>query len=80
MIAKHPTSGVEVRILGSWHWLWCFSFSFVYYIAKGMWKWALISFLTFNGLWIIFPILNRKLVRSHYEHMGWEILVEEKYR
>ena len=73
MIAEHPTSGAKRAILGPLHWLWCFLFGFFYYAAKGMWGPAIISFFTLNGLLLIFPIMNRGLVRKHYENGGWKV-------
>lgn len=74
MIAEHPTSGAKQTILGSAHWLWCALFGWIYYLSKGMWGIALISFVTMNGLLVILPIMNRGLVRKHYENKGWRIL------
>ena len=73
MIAEHPTSGTKRVILGPLHWLWCFLFTFFYYAAKGMWGAAVISFFTANGLFVIFPIMNKGLVRRHYENLGWRV-------
>ena len=73
MEVEHPASGTVKDVLGSWHRLWCFLFGPFYYACKGMWGWALISFITFNGLWIIMPLWNRTIVRSHYENKGWRI-------
>ncbi len=38
-----------------------------------MWGLALISLITLNGLLVILPIMNRGLVRKHYENLGWKI-------
>ncbi len=73
MMAEHASSGVTRRILGPLHWLWCFLFGCIYYIAKGMWGMAFISFFTLNGLFIIFPIMNKLLVIRHYENLGWKV-------
>ena len=77
MIAQHPTSGVKIKILSDSHWLWCFLFGWLYYASKGMWGIAVISFVTINGLLIVFPIMNRKLVRNYHERNGW-IIEDEK--
>ena len=34
---------------------------------------AVVNFFTLNGLFLIMPIMNRSLVRKHYENMGWKI-------
>ena len=74
MFAEHPASGSRIVILGGLHRLWCLLFGFIYYAFKGMWGWAILSFITLNGLWIGFPLWNRSIVRSHYVHKGWRIL------
>ena len=71
MIAEHPTSGVKKIVLGSLHRLWCFLFGPIYYAFKGCWGWAIISFFTANGLFVIFPLWNRTIIRLHYEKAGW---------
>ena len=73
MIAEQPTTEATRTILGPLHWLWCLLFGFVYYAAKGMWGMAVISLFTFNGLIVILPIMNKGLVRKHYENLGWKI-------
>ena len=73
MIAQNPTTDAERTITGPLHWLWCFLFGWFYYGAKGMWGMAIISFLTANGLLLILPIMNKGLVRKHYENLGWKV-------
>lgn len=73
MIAEHPTNGTKQIILGSAHWLWCALFGWIYYASKSMWGIALINFFTANGLLVILPIMNKGLVRKHYETRGWKI-------
>ena len=73
MIAEQPTSGAKRTILGPLHWLWCFLFGFIYYAVKGMWGSAVISLFTLNGLFVIYPIMNRSLVRKHYENSRWRV-------
>lgn len=71
MIIENPTSGVQKTVLGPFHRLWAFLFGFIYYAAKGMWGPAIISFLTFNGLFVVFPLWNRTIVKDYYETNGW---------
>lgn len=73
MIAEHSGSGAKRAILGPLHWLWCFLFGFIYYAAKGMWGIGVISLFTLNGVLIVLPIMNRGLVRKHYENQGWRV-------
>ena len=48
---------VETKvILGNWPRPWCLLFGPFYYLFKGMWVWAILSFITRNGLWIGFPL------------------------
>ena len=73
MIAEHPTSEAVRTIIGPFSWLWCLLFGPFYFAVKGMWGRAVISLCTLNGLLVIMPIMNRSLVRKHYENMGWKI-------
>lgn len=73
MIAERHETDAKRVILGPLHWLWCFLFGFIYFACKGMWGMAIVSLFTFNGLLIIMPIMNRSLVRKHYENMGWRV-------
>ena len=73
MIIEHPMSGTQKAILGPLHRLWSFLFGFIYYAAKGMWGPAVISFLTLNGLLVIFPLWNRTIVKGYYEYAGWRV-------
>ena len=73
MIAEHATSEAKRAIIGPLHWLWCFLFGFLCYAVKGMWGTAFISLIAFNGLLLILLILNKGLVRKHYEDQGWKV-------
>ena len=42
-----------------------------YYLFKGMFLWAILSFFTLNGLWIGFPLFNRAIVLRHFHRNGW---------
>ena len=44
-----------------------------YYAFKSMWGAAIISFFTFNGLWTIMPIMNKRIVTNHYENRGFKV-------
>ena len=73
MIVEHPSSGTHMTVLGPLHRLWAFLFGFIYYAVKGMWGMAILSFVTANGLLVIFPLWNRAIVRGHYERAGWRV-------
>jgi len=75
--ARNAASGVEREVLGGLHRLWCLLFGWIYYAFKGMWGWAVLSFVTFNGLVIGFPLYNRTIVRKSYEDKGWSIIDSE---
>jgi hypothetical protein len=51
----------KIIILGNWHRLWCLLFGPFYYLFKGMFLWAIVSFFTLNGLWIGFPLYQPRL-------------------
>ena len=61
----------DKTILGNWHRLWCLLFGPFYYLFKGMFLWAILSFFTLNGLWVGFPLFNRAIVLRHYHRKGW---------
>ena len=67
----NAASGVERQVLGPLHRLWALIFGFIYYAAKGAWGWAIISFFTANGLFILLPLWNRTIIQGHYENNGW---------
>jgi len=69
--AKWGFNGETKVILGNWHRLWCLLFGPLYYLFKGMWLWAILSFFTLNGLWIGFPLYNRSIVLRHFHRKGW---------
>lgn len=71
---RNATSGVERKVLGNFHWLWSFLFGFIYYVSKGSGGMAIVSFFTANGLFIIMPLLNKKIITRHYEDNGWIIV------
>ncbi len=76
MIVEHSMSGEQMVALGPLHWLWCLLFGFLYYLGKGMWVMAIMSFLTLNGFFVVMPILNRRIVRAHYLRAGFRVVQE----
>lgn len=71
MIFKNPINGTSRRVLGNFHILWSFFFGWIYYASKGMYGKAVVSFFTLNGLFFIMPLMNRGMVRAHYQDLGW---------
>lgn len=56
--------------------VWALLFGFIYFIYKGIWKHALISFLllffTMGLSWLIYPFFASDIVRNNYLKDGWE--------
>ena len=73
MTVTHPTSGETMQVLGILHRLWCFLFGPIYYACKGCWGWAVLSFITLNGLFVGFPLFNKTIIRGHYRKAGWKV-------
>ena len=71
---RWPLNGDEKVVMTSQSSIWAFLFGPLYYACKGMWFVALMSILTFNGLWLGFPIWNRSLILRHYYFWGWKII------
>ena len=71
---ENASTGVRRDVLGNFHRLWALLFGFFYYGAKGCWGWAVLSFLTFNGLFIGFPLWNRTIILRSYENNGWRVV------
>lgn len=70
MIFLNPQNNAKRKVLGPFHRLWCLLFGWLYYAFKGMWGMAFISIITFNGLLIGMPLLNRGIVQRFYEDRG----------
>ena len=43
-----------------------------------MWGTAIISFFTLKGFLLLFPILNRGMIRNYYENNGWKVTYGEE--
>lgn len=74
MIMENVATGVRRKVLGGMHRLWAFLFGFIYYACKGTWGWAVISFITFNGAFILLPLWNRTIIQRSYENQGWRVV------
>lgn len=59
----HPSTSLPIKIYEGFSWP-CFFLGIFWYMAKNVWKWAVISFLaaliTFGFSWVVFPFLNNK--------------------
>lgn len=71
VVMENPATGVRLVVLGPFHRLWAFLFGFLYYAVKGAWGWALVSFFTFNGLFIGLPLFNRSIITGVHLGRGW---------
>lgn len=74
MVMERVDTGVRRQVLGPLHRLWAFLFGFIYYAAKGSMGWAVISFFTLNGLFLLLPLWNRTIIQGHYENQGWRVV------
>ena len=74
MIIENPSTEVRKQVLESLHRLWCFLLGPIYYAFKGMWGSVVLSLFTLNGLFVVFPLWNREIVRWHYEKAGWMVM------
>ncbi|MEQ8506831.1 MAG: hypothetical protein RIB80_16025 [Rhodospirillales bacterium] len=80
---KNPENGYEEKILGRFHWLWCFLWTPIYYLAKGIWIHAVLSFflswvlgaytflISTFVIAFIYACINRSVVEKHYLRKGW---------
>ena len=55
--------------------LWCLLFGFLYFLVKGNWKHALISFIvawpTMGISWLIYPFFASSVMQNHYREKGY---------
>lgn len=56
-------------------WLWCLLFGGFYFIVKGVWAHALISFLlsivTVGLIWFVYPFFANGIMKKHFLIKGW---------
>ena len=69
----YTPEGQEQTLLTRQSWILCFCFGPFYYFAKGMYKHAVMSFFTLNGLGAGFPLFNALMVSKEYRRRGYEI-------
>lgn len=70
---KNPINDYEET--SSVPFLWCFLFGVFYFIIKGAWAAAILSFIAvmFTGglAWIVIPFMAKGIVRNAYLRKGW---------
>lgn len=56
--------------------LWCFLFGSFYFIYKGIWRHAIISFIltiaTVGISWIVYPFIASNILENNYLKNGWK--------
>jgi hypothetical protein len=56
-------------------WLWTLLFGFFYFLFKGIWVHAVLSFclagITFGFSWLIYPFFSGKIIENYYLRKGW---------
>lgn len=71
---KNPSNGFVEE--SSSPWLWCLLFGTFYFMFKGVWTHAVLSFIVavFTGglSWLIYPFFAKQILITHYNKMGWE--------
>lgn len=62
-------------------WIWCLLFGALYFVYKGIWIHAIISFalawFTFGISWLIYPFFAKDIVLNNYSKNGWVEIKEE---
>ena len=74
MVFENPQNSYTEQVDKAW--LWCLLFGTFYFIYKGVWVHAAISFgmaLMTSGLsWLIYPFFADKAIRKAYLQKGWK--------
>ena len=64
-----------IEEISPYAWLWVLLFGCFYFVIKGVWRHALVSFLCalFTGgiSWLIYPFFASSIMRKHYLREGW---------
>jgi hypothetical protein len=61
---RNPENGQTVQIYEGFSWP-CLCLWFLWYLSKGMWAWAIISFLTSGFGWFVLPFFANKLYKRY---------------
>ena len=72
---KNPTNDYTEEVSDGFSWLWCFLFGPIYWAVKGVWRHfvasLILSFVTFGISWFVYPFYTYKIIRNHYNKIGW---------
>ena len=72
---KNPSNNYIEKVSSSFSWLWCCLFGPIYWIYKGIWRHAIIHLIlvviTAGGVSLIYPFFTYKIIRNHFNKIGW---------
>ncbi len=80
---KNPQNDHQETVTSGLSWLWVLLWTPIYYAVKGIWTHAIVSLLLSIVAWsatmgigaliigIVYALLNKSIVRSHYLRKGW---------
>ncbi len=78
---RHPVNS-HVETVPRFAWLWTILFGTLYFIARGVWSHAVISFilawLTWGASNLIYSFFSGKIIVAHYRKRGWIEVAAEK--
>lgn len=73
MLFENPANGYVEEVSDAW--LWVLLFGSFYFVVKGVWTQALLSFIlaifTLGSSWLIYPFFAAGIMRNHYLRRGW---------
>jgi len=76
---KNPANNYTEELSG-YTWAWVLLFGTLYFLVKGVWKHAVLSFIlafcTFGLSWLIYPFFASEIMRKHYLEKGWVEVTE----
>jgi hypothetical protein len=71
---KNPQNG-HIEEASGLAWLWVLLFGCFYFMFKGIWIHAIISFvvaiITVGLSWLVYPFFANSIVTKHYLNNGW---------
>jgi hypothetical protein len=79
--AYHPGNGATEDVSEGFSWP-CLAFGVFWFVYKGMWVWALLSFVaacvSYGVSWFVFPFFANGLHARHLRRQGW--LTEKEWK
>lgn len=71
---KNAMNG-HIEVVPNRAWLWVLLFGGLYFLVKGVWTHAAVSFVaaffTFGASWLVYPFFAKRIMTSHYLRNGW---------